>query len=1148
MYLMGKRDLTRREFLEKTSTAMAAVGISGVAFSAGQPLLAEIGQKTLPAAAASSDLFDIAPFGRRCVADRNTSQVVFDYAAAKGGLAGERLADGQYIYGLQWAEERDISEVRVLFGPGSAPVGATIEYWFVGWPYPPPRMPSIEDPSDDPWQGKWLKAMTKVERHDAEYCYRFLPLEIDENPVAENLGGLDYRRTLKLRLTFPSAPSLHKVQVFTGSKQKPVQLRIELGAGDAARYQWKGKILAYNGILNDLKLWNGSAGDSADAQHFQVATNGSPKGLALNLVATEPSLEGSYDLTIVTLDAGERTFSFAVCDVEKGPVYVPDFHAYVTLASDKVLFAPSIVKKGEKIRDKLAKEPEQTYERAMKEIPELDPAERQWPSRLNLPLGSDSSWQKFAFEWGGNITIGKRWTKAKGAELRRLEWPEDQIHWRIGTGETPSFRPGWRDSKLHILEDHLPVVTAKWSTDSIQYVEEGFATPLSGPLSPEDPGRSEQTPTILMLKLTCHNAGTTTATSHLWLATDPVEEVVFEQSELVSANRPLVRAHVRLPISAQAKVAQVPYDSSSLQGIHVEFPLDPGEVKAVLISLPFIPGLSQEERGRLAALDYDAERARIVSYWREVVALPIPFDVPEPQLMSLAKANLVHIRISVTKDPKSGLYMLPPASYLYDAYAEEIGIQAVGFDALGDSRRAALYLESMIQLQGSSPFAGTFTGDQAGVYHGARVDAEYDYTAEGDYNVDHGLLLWGLAEHYFFTRDKEWLHHAAPSMKRAADWVFEQRKLTQVLDGGEKAPEYGLLPAGRLEDSTDWANWFSVNVFALGGMIRLAQALADAGAPEAAHYAQETEAYRQDLRQAVLRASRSAPVTRLRDNSYIPWVPSKPHQRFRLWGPVRVGLYSRYPERVLPCFRSSATREVLYAPIQLLVFGAFRNDEPLANWVLDDWEDNLTMSTSLGLNVHGWVDDEYWFSRGGMVFEANLHNPILPYLYRNEIPAAIRNFYNDFVACRYRDVNAFTEEYRQWVHASGPFYKASEEMRSVYWLRNMLLLEDGDTLLLAPGIPRAWLAPGKRIELRDAPSYFGPVSYKLEPGNQGVEAGITLPSRNPYKTAWFVVRAPDGKKINSVTIDGKPWTEFDASAERIRLPVRTEPMTISVRF
>ena len=83
-----------------------------------------------------------------------------------------------------------------------------------------------------------------------------------------------------------------------------------------------------------MKLWNGSSGDTADTQQFRVATSGSPKGLAVDLVAADPALPGSYDLTILTLVAGERTFSFAVCDVEKGPVYVPDFHAYVTLASD----------------------------------------------------------------------------------------------------------------------------------------------------------------------------------------------------------------------------------------------------------------------------------------------------------------------------------------------------------------------------------------------------------------------------------------------------------------------------------------------------------------------------------------------------------------------------------------------------------------------------------------------------------------------------------------------------------------------------------------------------------------------------------------------------------------------------------------------
>ena len=1145
---MKKKGFTRREFLERTSSVAVAAGIRGVTIYS-LPGLAEDLQESIAGITSTSELFDIAPFARRCIADRNTLQVPFEYVTGNSKSAAiEKLPDGRCIYGLQWAEERDINEVRVSFDPWSTPTISTVEYWFDGWPYPPPEMPSIEDPADDPWQGKWLPAMTKIERLGSEHRYRFLPLEVDENPAADNLAKIDYRRSLKMRLVFPVWPNLSKVAVFTGSKQKVVSLRLELGAGETTAYEWQGKIHVYNGVLKHVKPWQATTGDLADEQHFHVTSKGARKGLMVDVVAAEPLLAGSNDLTVVTLEAGERTFSFAVSDVEKGPVYVPDFHAYVTLASDAAVFDASIVKRGEKIREKLAKEPEQTLERAEREIPELDPAERQWPTRLQLPLAIDSSWQKFAFEWGGNVMISKLFTKAKGHELKRLDWHEDQIYWLIGTGFAPTFRPGWQDSELHILDDCLPIVTAKWSTDRIDYIEEAFATSLYGPLSPEDPQRNEQTPAVLALRVTAHNTTDHTAISHFWLATRPDEEMAFKNGEFVNAVRPLVRARLHLPDAARASLESVPYNSESLHGLHTELTLAPGQESSILIFIPFIPRLSDEERTCLAALEYESERARVLKYWQEVVNLPIPFEVPEARLMSLGKANLVHIRISVTKDPRSGLYMLPPAAYLYDAYAEEIGIQAVGLDALGDHRHATLYLESMLQLQGSRPFAGTYTGTQTGVYHGARIDEEYDYTAEGDYNIDHGLVLWGLAEHYFYTRDREWLAHAASSMKRAADWVIEQRKLTQVLDGDQRALEYGLLPAGRLEDSTDWASWFSINAFALFGMLRMAAALADANMPQADYYREQSDTYRQDIRAAVLRAARLAPVTRLRDNTYIPWVPAKPHQRFRLWGPQRVGLYSRYSQRVLPCFRSSATREVLYAPIILLVCGAFDDKEQLADWVLDDWEDNLTMSTALGLNVHGWVDDEYWFSRGGMVFEANLHNPILPYLRRNEIPAAIRNFFNDFAACRYRDVNAFTEEYHEWVHGSGPFYKGSEELRSMYWLRNMLLLEQDDTLLLGPGIPRRWLMPGEKIEVRNAPSYFGPVSYNLKCNDSGIDARIKLPTRNAYKQATLVVRAPEEKKISSVTIDGRAWNDFDPGNERIRLPLTAQEIDVVVRL
>lgn len=109
-----------------------------------------------PCAWGETPFLDIAPFALRCcVRDQHTSQVTFDYdEARRAGRDAERAADGRYIYGLQWAEERDIREIRVRSGAGTNMIRGELEYWFRNWPYPPPHMPTIEDPVDDPWQGQ----------------------------------------------------------------------------------------------------------------------------------------------------------------------------------------------------------------------------------------------------------------------------------------------------------------------------------------------------------------------------------------------------------------------------------------------------------------------------------------------------------------------------------------------------------------------------------------------------------------------------------------------------------------------------------------------------------------------------------------------------------------------------------------------------------------------------------------------------------------------------------------------------------------------------------------------------------------------------------------------------------------------------------
>ena len=546
-----------------------------------------------------------------------------------------------------------------------------------------------------------------------------------------------------------------------------------------------------------------------------------PGGAVLDLVVANPAPAGSHDVTVVEVRNGDRSFAFSPADLDRGPIFIRPYDTYITLASDTKPFSTAAFQYADSIRQRLAVEPEQSYERASREIPPLDPVKRQGQP-VYLPLAADASWQKFALAWGGHVWISKRGTKAYGKELQRLTWPGDRIDWRLGTGATPTFRPDAADSTLATLENYLPVTEAAWKQGNLEYHQESFATLLSGPLSPDDAGRSEQTPAVLLMRLRIRNTGTTRETAHLWLGTRPDGTLTWKNGLLLCGVD--TRAAISLPGGA-AKIVTANDGQSEMPALHATPPVAPGAETTVTIALPFIPGLTATEQAALRKLDFNAERTRVIAYWRSVTDGKVPFEVPEARFNDFARGLIPRIRISATKDPKSGLYMIPAASYNYKVFLNEAAFQGQLLDTYGQHALAAQYLETGVALQGSRKLVGTYTGEHKAAYHGARVDADYDYTAS-EYNLDHGTQLWTLGEHYLQTRDRAWLTRVLPSMKRAADWVTEQRRLTMQMDNGERCLEYGLLPAGHLEDNRDWGHWFSVNAYASVGMTPPGRAIA----------------------------------------------------------------------------------------------------------------------------------------------------------------------------------------------------------------------------------------------------------------------------------------------------------------------------------
>ena len=228
----------------------------------------------------------------------------------------------------------------------------------------------------------------------------------------------------------------------------------------------------------------------------------------------------------------------------------------------------------------IPKEPEQTYARASREIPALDPWNREWGGAMYMPLAADASWQKFAFEYGGNVFISKDGTKVRGQEKNRLQWEGDRTEWRIGTGAKPYFREDHK-STARTLDGYLPVVTQSWWSDGLQYEEEAFSTLLTGPLSPEDAGRSEQTPAILMLRLTAKNSGAAAVTGHLWLSINPAEPLSIAGKRVLSGGK------LRAEIDAPAEIAN--------SAAHAAFTVPAGGSSSVVIKLPFVTDFDTEQ-------------------------------------------------------------------------------------------------------------------------------------------------------------------------------------------------------------------------------------------------------------------------------------------------------------------------------------------------------------------------------------------------------------------------------------------------------------------------------------------------------------------------------------------------------------------------
>jgi len=1066
---------------------------------------------------------------------------------------------GGWQIGLEWQAPRNVQQVVVRFTQRTGvPPDLRVQYWRKNWPTPAPeRRPGARRGwigQDDPWHGEWttVRAEQQVE---GEVCsFTFDPVDLAEVRSAEQLEAAEdylarYRRTLKIRLLCggEAQPQIARWHAYSSSCWREGLVDVHLGLGRAGAADWSGWAAVADGYLLSVEpLPSGTAEIAAEGNRWTCPPGTGTCSIRLRLLYAGCEHE-STDRTIVTVRTQARSFSFLVTDLDRGPIYIPDYDLAVARAgADVSLEKLEAQRKAmpRPIYDRVPDQPEHSLAWAMAEIPPLDVTKQESYGGMGfyMPLGVEAGRQEWALRYNGELFADKAQLKPAGRDLARLLWPGHQIRYRFGTGDPPDFRERNEGTQQSLLDGWLPVVHSRWLDREVEYEQTAFAALLDGSMSGQDVRRGDEE-IVAMLRFQMRNATPGPKLVAIWLAIAPQEAIELRDGALVARGRvvpaapvarqwhmapyasPVLRCAVNTGARGSLRAVPFPAGTDASHAIPTamlyEVTLAPGEQHAITIAVPFASLTAEDDWRKVAAMDWRDKLADVIDYWRDYVGAGGQIDVPERVLSDFHKATRTHVAISADKDPVSGLVVVPAATYAYGACGNEASWQIQMFDQAGHHDRAETYLETFLVTQGASPLDGDFVS-QEGVLQGLDLDAGVLHRSGFAYNLDVGYIMECLAEHYFLSGDVAWLRRVAPNLITACDFVIRERARTQH-DGpdGQPVPEWGLLPAGHLEDNPEWRHWFAVNAHAYNGMQRIAAALAEIDHPEAARLLAAAAGYRADIRRAARRAMVQAPVVRLRDGTYVPHVPTRTALQGRAWGWFR---------------------EAAYGALHLLEGNVFGPDEEEMTWVLEDLEDNLFVSREWGRPVDV---EQHWFSHGGVTIQPNLMDLGIDYLRRGQVKHALRALYNNFGVSLYRDVPVFTEHpVIELGHGVGPFFKSSDESKALVWLRAFLIWEEGTALQLAKGAPRAWFAPGQSFGVRAMATHFGPLTYQVRSDEDSVTAEIQVPERRPPEMLILHLRRPEGQPIRAVTVDGELRAEWDPQGETVRVSAPSGTLVI----
>jgi hypothetical protein len=505
-------------------------------------------------------------------------------------------------------------------------------------------------------------------------------------------------------------------------------------------------------------------------------------------------------------------------------------------------------------------------------------------------------------------------------------------------------------------------------------------------------------------------------------------------------------------------------------------------------------------------------RAAFESHWNAALAPAMQIETPDPLLNDIIRSSQVRCLIAARNEADGRRVAAWAAAAIYGPLESESHSVIRAMTFFGHEEFARRSLDFFIHRYNTNGFLTT------------------GYTTFGT-----AWHLWTVGEHYQLHHDQGWLRDNAPELARVGEWIVRQTdKTTQP--AAEGRPEFGLMPPGVIADWNAFAYHFANNAYYYAALRELGTMLSEIHDPRAAMFTKRAGQLRENTLRAYRWTQARSPVVQLRNGAWTPHYPSQVHSPGAL-----ADFFPGQDAGRSWCY------DVEIGAHQLVPAGVLEPNSLEVERMMEHMEDEQFLSD-------GWFDypaatnQADWFNLGGF-------SKVQPYYTRNAEIYALRDEVKPFLRSYFNSLSAMLnqEVLTLWEHFNhtGAWDKTHETGYFLHQTREMLVQERGDELWLAPLITSNWLKDGMSVAVKNAPTRFGRVSYRLTShAREGfIDARIESPARSAPKAIVLRLRHPDGKAMRAVTVNGTPHSDFDPQKETVRIiPDATTPISVRASY